>query len=74
MKALGTLITLLFILALAGAGAGYIWFQDSVTRPGPMAEDTVFTVNPGETLVSVASRAEAAGIIRDDRVLRLLHL
>ena len=25
MKALGTLITLLFILALAGAGAGYIW-------------------------------------------------
>ena len=71
MKALGTLITLLFILALAGAGAAYVWFQDSVTRPGPMAEATVFAVSPGETLVSVANRAEAAGIIRDDRVLRL---
>ncbi|MCI4644238.1 MAG: endolytic transglycosylase MltG [Hyphomonadaceae bacterium] len=71
MKALGTLFTLLVILGLAAAGAGYIWYQDSVTRPGPLAEDTVFDVSQGETLVSVANRAETAGIIRDDRVLRL---
>ena len=71
MKALGTLFTLIVILGLAALGAGYIWFQDSVTRPGPLADATVFTVAPGETLVSVATRAERDGIIRDGRVLRL---
>lgn len=71
MKALGTLFTMLLLLAIAGAGAGYIWFQDAVSRPGPLTEDTVFSVRQGETLVSVATRAEADGIIRDGRVLRL---
>jgi UPF0755 protein len=71
LKALGSLFTILLLLAIAGAVGAYFWFQDTVSRPGPLAEDTVFAVSPGETLIGVAARAEAQGIISDDRLLRL---
>lgn len=71
LKALGSLFTVFLLLAIAAAVAGYMWFQGAIEEPGPLGESTVFEVNRGETLIAVASRAEAQGLIRDDRVLRL---
>ncbi|MEM1151857.1 MAG: endolytic transglycosylase MltG [Pseudomonadota bacterium] len=71
LKALGSLFTVLLLLAIAGGVAGYFWFQDAVQRPGPLAEETVFEVNRGETLIAVAARAHSEGLIADDRLLRL---
>ncbi|MEL6663222.1 MAG: endolytic transglycosylase MltG [Pseudomonadota bacterium] len=71
LKALGSLFTVLLLLAIAGAVGGYFWLQDWISRPGPLIEETVFEVKPGETLISVASRAESGGLIADDMVLRL---
>ncbi|MEL6568112.1 MAG: endolytic transglycosylase MltG [Pseudomonadota bacterium] len=71
LKALGSLFTVVLLLAVAGAVAGYLWFQGKVDQPGPLAEDAVFEVSPGETLIGVAARAEADGIISDDMLLRV---
>lgn len=71
LKALVGLVVILVILGGAAAGAGWVWFQNEVMKSGPLASDTVFEVASGETLISVAGRAETVGIISDDRLLRL---
>lgn len=72
LKALIGLVVVVAIVGGAAAGAGWVWFQNEVVRDGPLDADTVFEVSSGETLISVAGRAEAAGIISDDHLLRLL--
>ena len=71
IKALLSLIVLLAVLGAAAGGAGWIWFQNEIERPGPSTSEAVFTVNSGETLISVAERLEAAGLVYDADLVRL---
>lgn len=74
MGFLKTLVTWVFVLAFIAAAAvlaGWVWLNNEMTRPGPLAAETVFTVSEGETLTAVAGRLEADGIIGDRRVLLL---
>lgn len=66
---LSFLIGLAF-LALVAGGAAFVWFNNELTKPGPLADEVVFVVQQGETLTSVADRLVADGILADDRVLR----
>jgi UPF0755 protein len=70
LKGLLSLIVLILVLGGAAAGAGWVWTQDALNRDGPLAEEVVFQVEPGESLSSVATRLEADGIIRDARLIR----
>lgn len=71
IKALLSLIVLLAVIGVAAGGAGWIWFQNEIERPGPSTAEAVFTVNSGETLISVAQRLEADGLVYDADLLRL---
>lgn len=71
LKALISLVFVLAILAAAGGAAGWIWLQSEIGKPGPLAEESLFEVRPGESLASVAIRLEAAGVISNARLLRL---
>ncbi|MEO0465199.1 MAG: endolytic transglycosylase MltG [Pseudomonadota bacterium] len=71
LKALFGIVVVLAILGAAAGGVGWVWFQNEIVKDGPLATDTVFSVTAGETLISVASRAETDGIISDDLLLRL---
>jgi UPF0755 protein len=74
MRFLKTLIVWMFMLALlagAGAAAGWVWYNNELTAPGPLTEETVIEVAPGESLASVAARLEADGVIKDARLMRL---
>jgi UPF0755 protein len=74
MRFLKALVFWLFFLAFlagAGAAAGWVWFNNELTRPGPLAHETVFKVEKGEALATVAERLETDGIIHDARLLRL---
>jgi len=70
LKGLLSLIVLVLVLGGAAAGAGWVWTQDALNRDGPLAEEVVFKVEPGESLSSVAKRLEDDGIIRDAKLLR----
>jgi len=74
MSFLKGLISLLFLLVIAGGAAlvgGYYWVGSEATKPGPLTSETIFTVGPGEGLSTVASRLEAEGIISDQRVMKI---
>ncbi len=74
MRFLKALLILLFILALTGGASlygGWIWFQGAVERPGPSAEAQMFSVKPGEAVVTVAGRLQAEGLVDDARLVRL---
>lgn len=70
-KGLVSLLFLVAILAMAIGGGGWAWLQSQATAPGPLTEETTFTVAPGDTLVGVASAMQADGLIADGRVMRL---
>lgn len=71
LRALFVWAFMLLVLAGAAAGAGWVWFNNELTRPGPLAEDRVIEVSPGETLSAVAARLETDGVISDARLMRL---
>lgn len=71
LKALVSLVLLLVVLSAAAGAGGWFWFKSEVDKPGPLAEETLFEVRPGEPLASVASRLETDGIIQNARLLRL---
>ncbi len=74
MRFLKALVFWLFFLAFlagAGAAAGWVWFNNELSRPGPLTHETVFKVDPGEPLSAVALRLETDGIIHDARLLRV---
>ena len=54
LKGLLSLIVLVLVIGGAAAGAGWVWMQDALNRDGPLAEDVVFHVEPGEGLAGVA--------------------
>lgn len=64
------LFTLLFVLivigGLAAGGAAY-WAWERFNAPGPLAEDTFLTIEPGDGLNAIANRLREGGVIsRDD--------
>ncbi len=71
LKALFVWLFMLALLAGAGAAAGWVWFNNELSGPGPLDEEIVIKVEPGETLSAVAARLEAEGVIKDARLMRL---
>ena len=71
LKGLLSLVLLVVILGGAAVGGGWLWMQNELAKAGPLEEDVTFTVEPGESLASVASRLEKDGIIRDAKLMRL---
>jgi UPF0755 protein len=71
LKALVMWTLVLAMLAGAGAAAGWVWLGNELGKPGPLAEETVVKVEPGETLSAVAARLDADGVISDARIMRL---
>ena len=71
LKAIFALILVAVILGGAAAGFGWFWLQGEIAKPGPIAEETEFTIERGEGLASVANRLEAIGLVEDKRVLRV---
>ncbi len=64
-------VVALALLAGGAAIAAWSWASAEIERPGPHDEDMTFTVAPGESLVAVARRLDARGVIRQPRLLRL---
>ncbi|MEO1304375.1 MAG: endolytic transglycosylase MltG [Pseudomonadota bacterium] len=74
MRFIKTVFALLIVGAIiAGAAAAYGWFwlNSEIAKPGPSLQPTEITIERGEGLASVASRLEAAGLVEDQRILRL---
>ncbi|MEL6667150.1 MAG: endolytic transglycosylase MltG [Pseudomonadota bacterium] len=71
LKAIFALILVAAILGGAAAGFGWFWLQGEIAKPGPIAQETEFTIERGEGLASVANRLEALGLVEDKRVLRV---
>lgn len=71
LKALFTWIIVLTFLAAAGGLAGWVWFNNEIASPGPLADERVIEVASGETLTAVAARLESEGIISNARLMRL---
>lgn len=71
LKAIFALFLIAAILGGAGLGFGWFWLQGEIAKPGPLLQETEFTIERGEGLASVASRLETLGLIEDKRVLRV---
>lgn len=71
LRALAVWIIVLALLAGAGGAAGWVWFNHQLSAPGPLTEERVILVEPGEALAGVAARLETDGVIRDARLMRL---
>jgi UPF0755 protein len=71
LKALFALILIVSVLSAAAAAYGWFWLQNKVAKPGPMAQETEFTVERGEGFASIADRLQLEGLIPDKRVMRL---
>lgn len=71
IKALFTLAFIGVVLGAAALGAGWLWLQNEVAKPGAFVEETNFTVESGDHVGAVAQRLEAQGLISDARAMRL---
>jgi UPF0755 protein len=71
LRALVMWMFMLAILAGAGAAAGWVWFNNELSASGPLTDETVIRVEPGEVLSVVADRLEADGVIKDARLMKL---
>lgn len=71
-RALVALFCLLLLVA-GGAGAGYVWFKDQISAPGPLASDDDVTVviPAGSGVIRVGQQLEQVGLIKDARLFRL---
>jgi len=71
LKAIFALFLVVAILGGAAVGYGWFWLQGEVAKPGPIGQETEFTIERGEGLASVANRLESLGLVEDKRVLRV---
>lgn len=71
LKALIALGFILVVLAAAAGGAGWLWFQNEIEKPGPITEETVFEVRSGDHVSGVAQRLEEQGLITNADVMKL---
>ena len=67
------LLTLFALIALAGlgAGGGYWWFTQQITRPGPHAADEVILIKPGSGINGIAETLVKRGVLRSALQFRL---
>jgi peptidoglycan lytic transglycosylase G len=73
VKILLWIVVVLFVLALAAAGAvygGYKWMQAEFAAPGPSAEETIILLPRGAGLITIANQLENEGLISDRRIFR----
>lgn len=73
VKILLWIVVVLFVLALAAAGAvygGYKWMQAEFAAPGPSAEETIILLPRGAGLITIANQLENDGLISDRRIFR----
>ena len=61
LKGLLSLIVLVLVIGGAAAGVGWVWMQDALNRDGPLTEDVVFHVEPGEGMHVYAPGADKNG-------------
>ncbi|HSF90772.1 MAG TPA: endolytic transglycosylase MltG [Paracoccaceae bacterium] len=61
----------LLIVALLALSGGILWGKAEYTKPGPLTEPVVFTLERGEGLVSASARLAEAGVISNDRIFRI---
>ncbi|GGB61400.1 MULTISPECIES: endolytic transglycosylase MltG [Henriciella] len=74
MRFLKAILVLVFIGVIVGGaalGAGWMWLQNEVAKPGPIVEETKFRVESGDHVGAVAQRLEQQGIISDARAMKL---
>lgn len=71
LKAVFALILVVAILAGVAIVYGWFWLSGEVAKPGPLGQETEFTIERGEGLASVANRLESLGLVSDKRVLRI---
>lgn len=69
-RAFTTLLVLVAIGGAAAVGAAY-WAWDRFNAPGPLAQDTLLLIEPGDGLNAIAGKLRATGIIGDDDPLKL---
>ncbi len=66
------LLALVFVVALAGAGGAYVWWQKAVSQPGPTIEQTRVLIKRGSGLLQIAWQLKRAGVIEHPRLFQLL--
>lgn len=71
IKALLTLIFIGIVLGGAALGAGWLWLQNEIEKPGAFAEQKTFEVEAGDHVGAVAQRLEEQGLISDARAMKL---
>ncbi|WP_018146956.1 endolytic transglycosylase MltG [Henriciella marina] len=58
-------------LAAVAIVASWLWLQNEISKPGPLAESAVFEVRSGDSVSAVAQRLENDGIIGKADVMKL---
>ncbi len=71
IKGLFNLIVLLAIIVVALLGAGWVWLNKEVAKPGPATHEVIFNIASGEGLARIAANLEAQGVINSDLPMRL---
>lgn len=71
LKALLALGFVILVLGAAAAGGGWLWFQNEIEKPGPVAEETLFEVRSGDHVSGVAQRLEEQGLISNADAMKL---
>lgn len=71
IKGLFSFICLIAVFAAAAAAIGWLWMQHEMAKPGPSLSETVFLVEPGEGVSTVANRLQREGIIRNADLVKI---
>lgn len=71
LKALLVLVFLVVVLGGAALGAGWLWLNNEVAKPGPSVQEEIFEVRRGDHVGAVAQRLADQGLISDARAMRI---
>lgn len=71
-----TVLGLLALIGVAAAGVGWSWYQEQLHTAGPTRStaegpEVLITIPRGASVPAIGAQLEAAGLIRDARLLRL---
>jgi UPF0755 protein len=66
------LLVLVIVVALAGAGGAYVWWQKAISQPGPTVDQTRVLIERGSGLMQIAWQLKRAGVIEHPRLFQLL--
>jgi UPF0755 protein len=65
-------LAILGLIAIAGAGGAYLWFQQSLERVGPLTSAARVIVARGSGLSRVAQQLEKAGVVQQARLFQAM--